>query len=666
MTFPEKYWDLTDFLIVDVETDALFDYTTIHCVVTKDQDGVVKEFVQPLQNKQVFLELFNLLNNKKTISGHNYLLFDIKALRHFGFHIPDEKVIDTLVISRLLDYNMEGGHSLEAWGVRTGRHKKHADMEDFSVFTPEMLERCISDVELNYDIFVNKFLRFLKDPAWLPSIWLEHQVQLLCGVMHDNGIPIDKELLLSLKEEVSEKLLELDELIVAAFPPKQELLRSFTPRQTLLGTINAQDFRWFKTRTILEDRMEGGRRVIILGDARLGGGPVDLSDFLPDVPIDLYTLSHFNPGSVRQIVERMNEAGWRPVNKTKGHIDALKNRKTPKEKLDSFKQFGWKVDEENLSTLPASAPSAARSLADRLVLASRLSTIDELLGSIRDDGKIHARFAGVGAWTHRLSHSNPNSANIPTAKRTPQDSEFQSYIHTVSDRIRQAFIAPKGWRLVGTDADGIQMRIFAHLVGDERLIQALVSGKKEDGTDIHSLHKSFLGSVCATRDVAKTFIYAWLLGSGTGKTAEILSCTLTEAKTAVDNFLSSYPGLKQLKQKQIPADAKRGYFVGLDGRKVKCNNEHLMLAGYLQNGEKVIMALAGVIWMRWLEEEKIPYTIVNWVHDEWQTLVPDDDEVVKRVQHLQMKAIEKAGEILEMNCPTAGSSDSGYNWKETH
>ncbi|MTV59284.1 hypothetical protein GM547_14685, partial [Streptococcus pneumoniae] len=76
---------------------------------------------------------------------------------------------------------------------------------------------------------------------------------------------------------------------------------------------------------------------------------------------------------------------------------------------------------------------------------------------------------------------------------------------------------PKGRVLVGCDADGIQLRLFAHFTQDDKLIQSIVSGKKEEGTDIHSLNKQVLNTtysnreLCASREVAKTYIYAVLL-----------------------------------------------------------------------------------------------------------------------------------------------------------
>jgi DNA polymerase-1 len=182
-----------------------------------------------------------------------------------------------------------------------------------------------------------------------------------------------------------------------------------------------------------------------------------------------------------------------------------------------------------------------------------------------------------------------------------------------------------------------------------------------------------LGPVCKDRDTAKTFIYAWLLGAGIAKVAQILNCKNNEAKEAVTSFLNRITGLKYLKEEVIPRDANRGYFIGLDGRAVICDSEHLMLAGYLQNGESVIMKRANVLWRNRLLKEKIPFKQVDFVHDEWQTEVPDDLELATYIAKIQADSIRQVGEDLKLNCPMAGSILNqhkqlaiGANWSITH
>lgn len=662
--------DLNNLTVVDVETDDLFGYTTIHCIVTSDMEGRENVYINPAKDLVARSRFMSDIRGRY-VCGHNFLGFDLRALRVLldaPDLIPEESVLDTLVVSRLLNYSIRGGHSLEAWGERLGIKKIGVGITNWKSFTPLMLERCKSDVKINVAV-VNRFRKWLEDPEWEPSLRLEHRVVYRkCNVMTENGISFNHEGALELVEKLTERLLPIEAMLHKAFPPLPSLIRSITPRITQKGTLNAQDFRWARTKDFTYD-VDQNR--VILGDTVPDHDP-DLSIF-DGSPFDLYELEEFNPGSPKQIVYRLNEAGWRPTEKTDGHAKFLKSRKKDPDKLAYYKEFGWKVSETNLRTLPDSAPDGAKMLAQRLVLSSRLRNLTEWIGYINPtDGKIHGQYSGIGAWTHRVSHNSPNTANIPVAKRSDKDTEFETFVNDINDAMRRLFIAPKGYRLIGTDADGIQMRIFAHLVGDERLIKALVEGKKEDGSDIHSVHAKALGPVCKSRDAAKTFIYAFLLGAGVGRVAEILECTFGEAKDAVDNFFNFYPGLKELKAERIPRDAARGYFIGLDGRKVACDSEHLMLAGYLQNGEKIIMAKAGLLWMDELDALHIPYKLLLWVHDEWQTLIPDDDNLAKTVSDIQINSFHKVGAELGMLCPLEGTTSShggfigGYTWQETH
>jgi DNA polymerase-1 len=220
--------------------------------------------------------------------------------------------------------------------------------------------------------------------------------------------------------------------------------------------------------------------------------------------------------------------------------------------------------------------------------------------------------------------------------------------------------------LVGIDADGIQMRIFAHYVNDNRLSEALESGRKENESDIHSVNRRALGEICRSRDDAKTFIYAWLLGAGTGKVAEILQCSFSEAKNAIDSFLAAFPGLGELKKNRIPDDAARGYFIGLDGRLVKCDSEHLMLSGYLQNGEKWIVSRGLLSGIKTLQDSGVPFTVRNFVHDEIQCETEDNDDISRLVAMAFVDGITAQAKELKMNCQLAANYRWGYTWKETH
>lgn len=332
--------------------------------------------------------------------------------------------------------------------------------------------------------------------------------------------------------------------------------------------------------------------------------------------------------------------------------------------LEHYKRYGWEVSENNLNTLPLNAPQAAKDLAQWLTLEGRRKSLTEWLSYVKDDGRIHGKFWPIGTWTGRMAHTNPNQANIASEFHDTPVTPAEEIKYRYNGRMRALWEAD-GY-LIGTDAEGIQLRLLAHYMKSQEYVDAICSGKKEDETDIHNMNKKALGSVCKDRGAAKTFIYAFLLGASPSKVADILGCTLKQATEATDNFLTALPGLKLLKDYKIPFDAARGFFTGLDGRKVKCDSTHLMLAGYLQNGEAVVMKHANILWRTEAKKLMLPFKQVDFVHDEWQTECSGTLQEAEKLGEVQREAIRLVGIDLGIFCPLAGSTVIGRNWKESH
>ena len=540
-------------------------------------------------------------------------------------------------MSQLLHMKLEGGHSQEAWAERLGMKKAGTAITDFSKLTPELLERCRSDVQINariYEVLNQKLSR----PEFERALDVEHRLAYVCLGMHLDGFKFDLDHATNLHSELDNRITTLDQKCRDEFRPRVVPLKLVTPRRTKHGGLNRSDFRWYR----------GSDYTIF------GGGEFQLFEY-----------QYFDPGSPKQVVERLNEAGWKPINKTDGHIEA---EKTHSEKLDHFKVYGWKIDETNLATLPDTTPEAAKVLVERLMLRSRRSTLESWIALYNKDTKsIHGNFNGLGTWTHRMSHNNPNLANIATEKSIKYKTEnlYNLAVH-YGGEMRKLWTAPEGLWLVGCDADQIQLRVLAHYLNDEKFIQALLDGKKEDGTDLHTLNQLALAPHCKTRDQAKTFIYAFLLGAGVAKVAQILNCSSRDARDAVQRFISYYPGLRQLKENRIPQDAKRGYFQGFDGRLIICDSEHHMLAGYLQAGEAIVTKHACLMWRQKARQEGIKFTQVNFVHDEYQTYCLGSKEDANRLGEIQAESIFLAGESLKLNCPMKGNYRIGKNWHDTH
>ncbi len=294
------------------------------------------------------------------------------------------------------------------------------------------------------------------------------------------------------------------------------------------------------------------------------------------------------------------------------------------------------------------------------MLGSRLRTLTEWFKSYNeDDGKVHGRFQSIGTWTHRMSHRAPNMGNIAASKTIKYAGDkLKSMAIDLGTRMRDLWrVSDDNYWLVGTDASGIQLRIFAHYVDDPALTNAVI------GDDPHEVHAGILG---IARDDAKTFIYAFLLGAGDAKLGESVGESKKRGAELKRQFIEAYPGLTTLRESDIPRDAKRRYFEGLDGRLVFCDNEHLVLAGYLQNGEATIMKHANILWRKELDEQGIEYKQLNFVHDEWQTEVRGSEDVARLVGRRQTEAIKRVGEMLSLRCPLAGEYKIGKTWLDTH
>jgi DNA polymerase I len=661
-------------VIFDIETDSL-EPTRIWVIVCRDIDtgewyvwteSRLREFTEFA--KQVTLWV-----------GHNVIAFDIPAIHGLWCRgcISQQSVVDTLVIARTLNYNQPGGNSLEAWGHRLGIHK--SSFKDFSKYSEEMLAYCKQDVLVTEALY-KKFSKYMANSRYTNSLNLEHQIAWYCNTLSTNGFSYNLKEATRLKAELTDKVNKLLKDIANSFPPRVKYIKTITPRLTKGNTISLTDFRFLPKDPLT--------------------GLVDLSMYTAGGAFSRVEYEDFNPRSHKQVIDRMWEFGWEPTSKTKGHLDAERDRDN--ERLEYFAVYGWKIDDENLDTLPPDAPKAAKTFVEYLLLASRLSALETWEAACLPDPearqalespteavqadptppelpppwetqetatrpslafsegyRIHGRFNHIGAWTHRMSHAEPNMANIPS--HLGRDGRVAAY----GREFRSLWQATPGYVLVGTDADSIQLCVLAHYMDDEAFTQALIAGKKEDGTDAHSLNKQALGDVCNSRDVAKTFIYAWLLGAGFRKISQILECTVKQAKLAVEGFIRAYPGLRRLKEETIPQDAARGYFEGFDGRLVLCNSEHYMLAGYLQNGEAVLMKRASVIWNERLTRERIPYRWVDFVHDEWVTETPDAS-LAEYIGKVQAESIRQAGEEFSLRCPMLGTPKIGSNWYEVH
>ena len=636
---------------LDAETKGLFpkDKSEVWCICCENlQTGEERDFIWPIDEE----ELYDFAKDVGVWIIHNGSGFDGPMLQEMfpscSPFFTNDKIIDTLVVSRTVNYAAMRNHSLKAWGQKLGLYK--GDHDDWSCYSKEMFDYCKQDIVVLKGIWkkLSKYCTGAVGKRWKDAFSIEKDTNTILRDVSRNGFTFNVDKAQDLLSSIQDDMLTLEANFQRAWPPELVEVNRIQYRKKADGTL-------YKN---VENSISSYPKTEVEGDELV-----------------CYDWSSFSPASPKQRIDKLWDAGWNPTVKTKTHAKMLRDARfnpPDPERKERLSHYGWMCNEENLLTLPVSAPEAAKDLAKWLTLEGRRSSLVEWLGQCEEDGRIHGNVYHIGAWTHRCSHSSPNTANISSP--FPHGVEPSTAVEEVKKwydaKIRACWKADDEAWLVGTDADGIQLRVLAHYMNSKTYIDSILEGKKEDGTDIHSVNMSALGPICKSRDDSKTFIYAWLLGAGVSKVASILGCSTVQAQNAVQNFLDSLPELKRLKRDILPQDARRGYFTGLDGRRVVQPEEYLMLAGYLQNGEAILMKRATAIWYKNAVEEGINFKLLGFIHDEWQTEVYGSHSDAVRLGELQCAALTQAGEEFNMNIEIAGSTDiskhKGGTWLETH
>ena len=574
-------------LVFDIETDDL-NATKVWCIVAQNPvSGEVFKF--PPDKLE---EGYQFLTTADKLIGHNIIGFDIPLVEKFGnVDLSDKIVIDTLVLSRLFNPTRDGGHSLETWGYKLGYPK--IEFEDYLNYSEDMLTYCVRDVELNTKVLqeLRKESRgFKKD-----CIDLEQGVAKIMKQQEQDGFAFDMQSALTLLAELREKKQQIEDEVHSTFKPKWVDTKQVTPYIKKDGNLSKRGMTDEEYQRCL-----------------------DTNNFNPFMR---QTLQEFNLGSRKQIGEYLIDFGWNP---------------------DRFTPTGQPiVDEKTLSKI--THIHEAKLIADFLLLQKRIAQIDSWVEAVKDDGRIHGFVIPNGTITGRMSHRNPNVAQVPSI-HSPYGKEC-----------RACWTVPEGHKLVGVDASGLELRMLAHYMDDKEYINEIING------DIHTTNQNFAG--LKSRDQAKTFIYALVYGAGDEKIGSIIKGSRAEGKRLRERFLSSLPTYRTLKER-VDRAASKNYLKGLDGRKLYIRNKHAALNTLLQGAGAILMKKALVDLDSVLKLNAIDYRFVANIHDEWQIEVKESQ--ADFVGETAVKSIIEAGEHFNLRCPMDGEYKVGGNWSDTH
>lgn len=630
MSEPEVSPPVGRHLLFDAETNGLMPgVDTAHCLGFADlHSGEVFSFTH-----DTIEESLRQMYDADVLAGHNIIGYDLKVLKKiYNWNPrPGTRILDTMVIARLMHSDIKkddmvnkpflaaggkvGGHRLKDWGIRLGEHKAEYD-GGWLEYTPEMMAYMMQDIKTNV-----RLLQHLKPEDYPRApLDLEHRVAEVCYQIETAGWPFDSKKATGLYTMLCEKRDILESQLITEFGSWQEIDRVVTPKRpnTSLGYTGTYE----------------PEVCIVTGEPLLNAKGKPLQRFI-GVPVTHWKTVTFNPGSRVHIEKKLREAGWEP---------------------EEFTPTGRALLNDGI--LEAMKLPAAQKLIDYLLIQKRLGQIADgengWLKVVTQEGRIHGRYNPMGTPHSRASHYSPNIAQVPN--------EHSLY----GPECRDLFMVPTGWRLVGADMAGCQLRVLGHYIGafDGGKYSSIVA----DG-DIHTFHMEAATPDIASRDKSKTTIYAIIFGAGPPKIGKVNDGNAQKGSRIIRNLKARIPGFAKLVQAVEVACAK-GYLKGLDGRHVPVRSKHSALNYLIASGEAILCK-------RWLcdayDELNAKYkmgwdgdfVVVGWVHDEIQVACRNQ-EIADDIAKILVRCAEHAGDSYGFRTKLASGAKIGNTWKDTH
>ena len=368
-----------------------------------------------------------------------------------------------------------------------------------------------------------------------------------------------------------------------------------------------------------------------------------LSQGIDKVQATIYELAgeEFNINSTQQLGRILfDQLGLPPVKKTK---------------------TGYSTNAEVLDKLRGKHPIIEQILDYRQLTKLKSTYVDGLGKVIGDDGRIHTCFQNTVTATGRLSSAEPNLQNIPI--RTPLGAE-----------LRKMFVAGPGMALVDADYSQIELRLLAHMAGDEKMIEAFRSGR-----DFHTVTAAQVFGVepdqvsAEMRRSAKAVNFGIVYGISAFSLSQDIGVTVAEAKAYMDKYFATYPGVRAYMDHVVEQAKADGYVSTLMGRRrwlpeLKSSNfntrsfgERVALNMPIQGTAADIIKLAMLRVRDRLKAEGLRGQLVLQVHDELIVECPEEEQ--ERVCALLKEEMEG---VFPLSVPLVAETHAGQSWAESH
>ena len=419
-------------LIFDIECNGLKNPDTIWVIA-------IKEYGSDPDNTQVFSydkgnieEGITILQEADELIGHNIIGFDIPVLNSI-YNIDlaqDKKITDTLVMSRLYNPIREGGHSLDKWGYKVKIYKQESP-EQWDRFDPKMIPYCIQDVVVNEAVYDSLLIEGKGFSD--ECLEIEHAVTSILEQQQNNGFYFDEKKGMTLLANLNKRMKEVKDKVRKVFKPKwvdDKIVKPYIKKDGDLSKRGLTDEEYEKVSTSKNYD-----------------------------PFMRKKYQQFNLGSRKQIGEYLKDFGWKP---------------------ERFTPTGQPIIDEGTLKKIEHIPEA-KLIAEFLLLQKRIAQINSWLEGV-ENNRVHGRVISMGTITSRMSHHSPNVAQVPSLK-----SEYGA-------ECRDCWTVPEGYKLVGIDASGLEIRMLAHYMNDTEYTNEIING------DIHSRNQKIAG--LKTRDNA--------------------------------------------------------------------------------------------------------------------------------------------------------------------
>jgi hypothetical protein len=588
-------------LVFDIETDGL-DATLIWCLVIQDiETKKVYSFTDYDDKYMSVSDGLKMLEKASCLIGHNIIGYDLPMIEKItGLNLFDKKIHDTWIMSQTLNYNRGHKHGLGSWGDHLGYAKFEYD--DWSTYTEGMMKYCIRDVSLNarvYDILLKELQdQSTTKPLITKGLRAEHDAAIFEARVRMKGWLFDVDGAHRLHKQMTDELNAIEDRIHPNLP-EMTIWVDKAPKKakyTKKGAFTAV------TRRLLREYLDGNEP--------------DEMEWNPEQEFQRSYKTQVTLKNMEEIKEYLYTIGWKP--------DDWNYKKVGYE----FHKTSPKLTSTSLALLGDIGKDIDRYYTTR----SRKSILEGWLEAVKD-GRLHGKMWVIGTPTFRARHEI--ITNLPSVEAA------------WGKEMRSLFICEEGYRVVGADSAGNQMRALCHYIGDDKFTEEVTSG------DIHSYNANILGS---SRGDAKRWLYAYLFGGGGKKLGTILTGKPDDkaGNASKAKYQSAIPGLGKIKAKldTIFQKTKNGYghaFVpALDGRRVYVNSAHQSLNYLLQSAEAITCKAAVGYAMNKIEEEKLDAYPVIFYHDEMAWVAKETD--AERVKEICIESFREAPKQFNVTC----------------